>query len=129
MIRPGVSLIADAATGWPSPILDMKPGDVLVVFDIRRYEQPVQALVDMAAERGAVVVLFTDQWMSPAAARASHVFAAHIEAPSAWDSNSVLMVLVETLLAAVQALTRNETRIRMAQLEELYERSRALRRR
>lgn len=129
VIRPGVSLIADAATGWPSPMLDMKPGDVLVVFDIRRYEQPVQALVDMAAERGGVVVLFTDQWMSPAATRASHVFAAHIEAPSAWDSNSVLMVLVETLLAAVQALTRNETRTRMAQLEELYERSRALRRR
>lgn len=129
VIRPGVSLIADAATGWPSPMLDMKPGDVLVVFDIRRYEQPVRALVDMAAERGGVVVLFTDQWMSPAATRASHVFAAHIEAPSAWDSNSVLMVLVETLLAAVQALTRNETRTRMAQLEELYERSRALRRR
>lgn len=129
LIRPGVSLIEDAATDGPPAMLDMNPGDVLVAFDIRRYEQAVQALVEMAAERGAVVVLFTDQWISPAAAHASHVFAAHVEAPSAWDSNSVLMVLVETLLAAVQALTRDETRIRMAQLEELYERSRLLRRR
>ena len=77
----------------------------------------------------AEVILFTDQWTSPAASSASRVFAAHVEAPSAWDSNSVLMVLVETLLAEVQALTRDDTRARMARLEELYERNRLLRRR
>ena len=60
---------------------------------------------------------------------AAQVYAAHVEAPSAWDSNSVLLVLIETLLAAVQALTRDETRARMTRLEALYERSRNLRRR
>lgn len=129
LIRPGVTLIADAATGWPPAMLDLRPGDVLVAFDIRRYEQAVLALVEMAAELGAEVVLFTDQWISPASARAGHTFAAHVEAPSAWDSNSVLMVLVETLLAAVQAQTRDETRSRMARLETLYERNRLHRRR
>lgn len=129
LIRPDVSMIADAAIGWPAAMLDLRPGDVLVVFDIRRYEHAVLALVEMAAEAGAVVVLFTDQWISPAAARARHVFASHVEAPSAWDSNSVMMVLVETLLAAVQAQTRDETRTRMARLEDLYETHRQLRRR
>lgn len=129
LIRPGVSMIPDPAIGWPPAMLDLGRGDVLVVFDIRRYEHAVLALVEMAAELGAVVVLFTDQWISPAATRARHVFAAHVEAPSAWDSNSVTMVLVETLLAAVQALTHDETRRRMARLEELYEQRRRLRRR
>ena len=124
LIRPGVTLISDAATGWPPAMLDLKPGDVLVAFDIRRYEQAVLALAGMAAGLGAEVILFTDQWTSPAASSA-----AHVEAPSAWDSNSVLMVLVETLLAAVQARTHDETRARMARLEELYEQSRQLRRR
>lgn len=129
LIRPDVVLIQDAATGWPPALLDLRPGDVLVAFDIRRYEQSVLALVEMAADLGAEVMLFTDQWISPAAGRSGRVFAAHVEAPSAWDSNSVLLVLVETLLAAVQARTHDETRDRMARLEELYDRSRQLRRR
>lgn len=129
LIRPGVQLIRDAATGWPPAILDMKAGDILVVFDIRRYETPVTSLAEMAADAGAEVVLFTDQWLSPAAAHACHVFAAHVEAPSAWDSNSALVVLVETLLASVQELTREETHSRMTQLEQLYNRNSALRRR
>ncbi|MRX49954.1 SIS domain-containing protein [Paracoccus sp. S-4012] len=127
VIRPGVQLIANAASGWPPAMLDLKRGDVLVAFDIRRYESAVGSLASMAAEHGAEVVLFTDQWLSPAASHATHVFPAHVEAPSAWDSNSVLMVLVETLLAAVQALTHDETRARMARLEELYDRSKLLR--
>lgn len=125
--RPGVQLIADAATGWPPAILDLQPGDVLVAFDIRRYENAVLTLVSMAAESGAEVVLFTDQWLSPAASEAAQVFAAHVEAPSAWDTNTGLLVLVETMLAAVQALTHDETRARMARLEELYGRSKLLR--
>lgn len=129
LIRPGVQLIRDAATGWPPAILDMNAGDILVVFDIRRYETPVTALAEMAADAGAEVVLFTDQWLSPAASHACHVFAAHVEAPSAWDSNSALVVLVETLLASVQELTHEETHSRMTQLEQLYNHNNALRRR
>lgn len=128
LIRPGVTLIADAATGWPPALLEMRPGDVLVAFDIRRYENAVLSLVELAAGEGAEVVLFTDQWISPAARHAALTFAAHVEAPSAWDSTSVLLVLVETLLAAVQALTHDETRSRMAQLEALYDKSRLFRR-
>ena len=41
---------------------------------------------------------------STADAHARHVLPCHIEAPSAWDSNATLLVLVETLLAAVQGL-------------------------
>src|SRR5690625_5008473 len=127
LIRPSVHLIEDAAIGWPPAILDLRPGDVLFAFDIRRYQGAVRALVELAVEQGAEVIVFTDQWISPAANHATHSFASHIEVPSAWDSNSVLMVLIETLLAAIQALTRDETRSRMAKLEELYDRSRTFR--
>lgn len=127
LIRPGVQLVPDAATGWPPAILDMAQGDVLVAFDIRRYEPAVLTLTAMAADAGAEVILLTDQWLSPAASRAVHVFAAHVEVPSAWDSNMGLLLLVETLLAAVQAQTHDETRSRMARLEELYGHSKTLR--
>jgi DNA-binding MurR/RpiR family transcriptional regulator len=128
VIRPEVLLMSDMSNAWPPALLDMKRGDVLLVFDIRRYENAVLQVAEMAREQGAEIVLITDRWVSPAAAHARHTMACHIEAPSAWDSNVTLMVLVETLLAAVQELTWDVTEPRMKRLEELYTRTRLFRR-
>ena len=128
VVRPEVTLLSDNSSTWPPALLDMAPGDVLLVFDIRRYENVVLQVAEMAREQGAEVVLITDRWVSPAVAHASHTFACHIEAPSAWDSNVSLMVLVETLLAAVQNLTWQVTEGRMRRLEDLYARTRFFRR-
>ena len=106
----------------------MAPGDVLLVFDIRRYENVVLQVAEMAREQGAEIVLITDRWVSPAAAFATHTFAAHVEAPSAWDSTVSLVMLVETLLAAVQDLGWPVTEGRMERLEALYARTRFFRR-
>jgi DNA-binding MurR/RpiR family transcriptional regulator len=128
VIRQGVTLISDMSNAWPPALIDMQKGDVLVAFDIRRYENNVLQLVEMAAEQGAEVMLITDQWVSPAASHARFRLSAHVEAPSAWDSTVAIQVLVETLLAAVQALTWEGTEARMKRLEELYARSRFFRR-
>jgi DNA-binding MurR/RpiR family transcriptional regulator len=128
VIRQGVTLISDMSNAWPPALIDMEAGDVLLAFDIRRYENNVLQLVEIAMDQGAEVVLITDQWVSPAAARARYRLSAHIEAPSAWDSTVAIQVLVETLLAAVQTLTWDDTQARMNRLEELYDRSRFFRR-
>lgn len=128
IVRPEVTLLSDSSSTWPPALLDMKPGDVLVVFDIRRYENAVLQVAEMAKEQGAEIVLITDRWVSPAATHARHTLACHIEAPSAWDSNVTLMVLVETLLTAVQDLTWSVTEGRMKRLEGLYARTRFFRR-
>lgn len=128
VVRPEVTLLSDMSNTWPPALLDMKPGDVLVAFDIRRYENSVLQLVELAVEQGAEVVVITDRWVSPAAAHARHTLTAHIEAPSAWDSTVSILVLVETLLASVQSRTWGETEGRMKRLETLYDRSRFFRR-
>ena len=128
IVRPQVTLLSDSSSTWQPALLDMRPSDVLLVFDIRRYENAVLQVTEMAKERGAEIVLITDRWISPASAHARHTLACHIEAPSAWDSNVSLMVLVETLLAAVQDLTWDVTEGRMKRLEELYARTRFFRR-
>ena len=101
---------------------------MLVVFDIRRYENTILQLAELAAGQGAEIVLLTDPWVSPAAAHARFRFSAQIEVPSAWDSTVALLVLVETLLAAVQERTWPETRARMQRLESLYARMALFRR-
>ena len=128
VMRQDVTLLSEMSNAWPPALIDMAPGDVLLVFDIRRYENNVLTLVEMAADQGAEVVLITDQWVSPAADRARYRLSAHIEAPSAWDSTVAIQVLVETLMAAVQSLTWDETQARMKRLEDLYARARFFRR-
>ncbi|MEF3048264.1 MurR/RpiR family transcriptional regulator [Tabrizicola sp. L79] len=128
VVRPDVTLMSDMSNTWPPALLDMAKGDILLVFDIRRYENSVLQLVELAVEQGAEVILITDRWVSPAASHARHTLSCHIEAPSAWDSTVSILVLVETLLASVQALTWSSTEQRMKRLETLYDRSRFFRR-
>ena len=127
VVRPGVTLIASNANSWPHYVLNMRAGDVLVAFDIRRYEHDIVRLAEMAHEREVKLVLFTDQWGSPAAKGAAHSFHARIEAPSAWDSTVALMTVAEALIAAVETATWATTRERMAKLEELFDRTKLFR--
>ena len=127
MIRDDVTLIADNSNTWPHYIMSLKPGDVLVAFDIRRYERDFMRLAEMANERNVELVLFTDQWGSPAAKYASHTFHARIEAPSAWDSNVVILFIIEAVIAAVQTAAWEETESRMRNLEDLFDQMRLFR--
>ncbi len=127
VMRRGVTLVASNANTWPHYVLNMNPGDVLVVFDIRRYERDIQRLAAMASERDVIPVLFTDQWGSPSAAHARHTFHARIEAPSAWDSTAVILFILEALIGAIQSSTWHETRDRMKNLEALFDQTRLFR--
>jgi DNA-binding MurR/RpiR family transcriptional regulator len=127
VIRPGVTLVAPNANTWPHYVLNMRPGDVLVAFDVRRYEHDIIRLAEMASGRGVDLVLFTDQWGSPAAKHARHAFHLRIEAPSAWDSSVVTLFLLEALISAVQNSMWSETRDRMKDLEDLFDQTRLFR--
>lgn len=127
VIRDGMTLIASNANAWPHYVLNMKAGDILVAFDIRRYEHDILRLVEMAKAKGVVVILFTDQWGSPAAKHAGHSFHCRIEAPSAWDSSVVTLFIVEALIAAIQTETWDETKDRMKTLEALFDQTKLFR--
>jgi len=127
VIRDDLVLIAPNSNTWPHFVLNMNPGDVLVAFDIRRYERDILFLAEMAEERGVKLVLFTDQWGSPAAKHATHSFHSRIEVPSAWDSSVVTMFVVEAMFAAVQNLSWKETEDRMKALEGLFDQTRMFR--
>lgn len=119
--RTNVTSVASNSNTWPHYVLNMHKGDILVAFDVRRYEHNILNLTRLARERGVKVVLFTDQWGSPAAKNAQYVFNLRIEVPSAWDSSVVTLFVLEALIAAVQAKTWEETKVRMAELERLFD--------
>ncbi|MDR6756691.1 DNA-binding MurR/RpiR family transcriptional regulator [Mycoplana sp. BE70] len=127
VIRPNVTQLASNPSAWPHYVVNMKAGDVIVIFDIRRYEQEMETFARIARGRGVEIVLFTDQWASPIAKLAARVFRIHIEAPSAWDSSVVTLFVVEALIEATQSANWGETRERIKSLEELFEASRLFR--
>ncbi len=127
VLRPRVTNIQSISNAWPHYMLDIKAGDVVVIFDVRRYENSTLKLAEMAAEKGAKIILFTDQWRSPINKLADRSFASPIVVPSAWDSNITHMLLLETVIADVQERTWPETRERMDALEVMFDRTRFFR--
>ena len=126
-IRQRVTHMTSSSATWPHYVLDMVEGDTLLMFDVRRYETNLQNLAKLAAERGVMVILITDQWASPVAAEASFIFNCWVEIPSAWDSNISTMMLLEALIAATQEEKWPETRDRYERLDELFDVTRLFR--
>ncbi|TCL74944.1 MurR/RpiR family transcriptional regulator [Rhizobium sp. BK251] len=127
VIRPSTTLLSPNSSSWPQYALNMNAADILIIFDIRRYEHEIVSLAAAARKRGAEIIVFTDQWASPAAKHARHTFRVQIEAPSAWDSSVVTMFIVEALIEAVQNSMWDETKERMKTLEGLFEQSQLFR--
>ena len=119
MARPDVALLPAMPSLWPQCLLDMDKKDVVVIFDIRRYDARMLEFAASAKERGARVVLITDQWISPIARIAVHSLPLRIEAPSSWDSNIVPLFVAESLVAATVNANWPETQIRIRDLEIL----------
>lgn len=119
VLRPNVHHIQGQPDQWHDQILDAGRRDVLVVFDIRRYQRDLVDFAALMAGRRAIVVLVTDQWLSPAARYAAHVLPARIKVPSAWDSSAGLFALVEALVAAVTTRTWPLAEKRIRSLEAL----------
>jgi DNA-binding MurR/RpiR family transcriptional regulator len=118
-LRPGAQLVSEGSAGWADHLLDVKRGDLLVVFDFRRYQRDVLEFADGAASQGAVVILVTDLWRSPIAARAVHVIACPVEAPTAFDSAAAGFVMVELLIASVVECLGEGAKRRIETLENL----------
>lgn len=119
IIRSDVNPVIGQESNWRDHLVDMGRKDVLMVFDIRRYQDSLFQFAEAASRKGAGVVLFTDQWLSPIAKVAKHVITARTAVPSAWDSSAALFALVEALTARMTARLGSHAEARMAELERL----------
>lgn len=119
IVRSHVDFIEGQPALWRDRVIEIGRKDVLVAFDIRRYQEDVTALCETAAKQGATVVLLTDPWLSPIARVARHVLPAHITVPSNWDSSAGLLLLAEALVAAVTKRLWETAKPRMEAVERL----------
>jgi len=120
-MRPRVTLIEGQSAAWPDTIVDMDRKSILIAFDIRRYQDDIVRLCDLAAERGARVILVCDNKDAPAARKAAMTFVVQTTSVSAWDSFAALTVLSELLIARVSDQLGKTLRARMAVSDSVRE--------
>jgi len=112
-----VELLADEKR--PLYLLDGGRRHVRVGFDIRRYQHDVIRFAEEAARRGATVVLFTDQWLSPVSGVARHMLTARVTVPSSWDSMIGMFLIVEALIARISEKMWPTVKSRVEELDRM----------
>ncbi|BBE72420.1 MurR/RpiR family transcriptional regulator [Oharaeibacter diazotrophicus] len=125
VVRAGVTHLDGQIANWRDHLVDLGPKDLLVLFDIRRYQDDLLVFAEAAARRGVTVILFTDQWLSPVTRHARHIVSARVAVPSRWDSLTAMLGLVEALLAAVTEKTWEEASRRIAAIDAIAGRAKA----
>lgn len=127
VIRPNVTHVQSTSNTWPHYLLNAKEGDVFVIFDVRRYENNTLKLAELAHARGARIILMTDQWRSPVHQLSTVCLSNRIVVPSAWDSATTMMLLLETMISAIQTLKWSQTKARIESLEDMFDQTKLFR--
>jgi len=118
-LRSGVRLVLERSDAWADYLIDIQPGDVVLVFDFRRYQRDVIDFAKAAAARRAEIILVTDIWYSPIAAFSDIVVPCPVQVPSAYDSGVAGLAVVEIITAAMVDALGERSRDRIATLETL----------
>ena len=117
LIRPGVRRLDGRPATRADQLIDVRPGDLAIIFDVRRYDPSlVDVATDLAARR-AQIVLITDEWMSPVSRFAKLVLPCRTEMGRTWDANGSLFTLAEALIARTTELSWATASKRMGSIE------------
>ncbi|GGS66132.1 MurR/RpiR family transcriptional regulator [Nonomuraea spiralis] len=116
-LRPGVHRVPGSAPARARALLDLPGPAALVAYDFRRYSPGTARFAEAACARGARLVLITDAWESPLAARAETLIRLPPEAAGPIAPLAHQIAVTELLLVAAAA--RLDPARRLADLDEL----------
>lgn len=118
-LRPKVRMIRNQSGLGAHHLVDLSKNSILIVFDVRRYQQDLADFAELAQAQGATVILFTDPWLSPVAKFSRHVITFPVTSPSIFDVISAGSAVVEALLGLVAQKCGEAGHARIATLEAL----------
>lgn len=87
-------------------LMNVGPGDALIVISVPRYARPAVQLAAYARDRGAGVIAITDSPASPLAPFADHLLLAPSRHPILSSSLAATVLVAETLVSAMMVSNR-----------------------
>lgn len=121
IVRPGVRTLEARRASRSDELLDVRPGDVGILFDIRRYDPEMLSLAQALKARRARVILITDSWISPVSRYSKYVLPCSVDVGGVWDSSAALFGVAEAIIARVTELNWSDAEKRIADKETLDE--------
>jgi DNA-binding MurR/RpiR family transcriptional regulator len=118
-LRPRAHILRGGVVAIKEQMIDMGRRDVLVVFDVRRYQDDIVEIAEAAKRRRATIILITDPLLSPIARFANIVVTSNLDSPSPYDSLVPAMAVLEVIVAAVIRRAQDSGRRRVAEIETL----------
>jgi DNA-binding MurR/RpiR family transcriptional regulator len=99
-IIPNVDFLPDPLGYDVGKLYAARKNTVVVLFDLRRYQQAARQVAAMAKREGASLIVITDEGLSPSSDDADVVLAVPVDGIP-FDSFAALMILAEALVEAV----------------------------
>lgn len=120
-LLPDTQVIPGAGETLAEYAVDMQPGQLLVVFALRRASHNTTAFARAASRAGAQVVYVTDQLSSTAEVQAQWVLRCHSAAPGPLDNHVAAIMLCDLLATRVMHHAGAKSRKRLFQVEAAHE--------
>lgn len=118
LIRQGVRRLDGRPATRDDQMIDVRAGDVAIIFDVRRYDPSLVEVAAGFAARRAQVILVTDEWMSPVSRFAKMVLPCRTDMGRTWDANGALFTLVEAVIARTTELSWATASKRIGSIEK-----------
>lgn len=118
-LTPNVIPLTHADASSVEKLLDISEEDCLLLYSFPRYSEIHYVLMDMARERGAKIILITDQVTCPLANKADIVITAHVLGIGFTNSYVVPISLSEMILLAISSRGGDARDQRMQQMDEV----------
>lgn len=118
IIRSGVRRLDGRTQTRMDQLLDVRSGDIAIIFDVRRYDPELVKTAEWLTAQKAFVILLTDEWISPVSRHAKIVMPCRTGVDRTWDSNSALFALIEAMIARITELGWPTAARRMGQIEQ-----------
>lgn len=116
-LRPNCGLLSADPLKRSERLIDINKRDVIIAFDLQPYDPDLAAFARLASERGAQLIIFTDNEMSSITEAGRFVFVA-ASSGQALTANTTAVCLIEVLLAEVQRIIGEPADERLRQLQE-----------
>ncbi|WP_239025325.1 MurR/RpiR family transcriptional regulator [Rhodoligotrophos defluvii] len=101
MMLPDVRLASPAMASMVDELAGITARDVLVILSIEPYARETVRTAELAASRRSRVIAVTDSLASPIAKPASHLLIVPAASPQFFPSQTAVVAMLETLVAAV----------------------------
>ncbi|KRA96766.1 hypothetical protein ASD83_16985 [Devosia sp. Root685] len=117
LVRPGIRRLDGRPATSADQLIDVKPGDLAILFDVRRYDPAMLDVAQTLSQRKAHIVLITDEWLSPIARHARYCLPCSTQTGRTWDANAAILGVVEAIIARVTELSWETASERIGALE------------